>query len=262
MSELDSPSAHQALAQAMLCGENVHDPSLKSLLISIGIYYIVVVSGIHFALLQWVLMRFHIPKQIQIALLTAYVFLTGFQAACVRGFAGRFQNLFDSSATVASKHLALLLVCFIIEPQWRHSLALQLSALCCLVVSARFRRVSHLRLSAEIFLALSPMLIQKNIVAILWNAVLAEALCIFITCFSLVDCLLRRSLGGLNAVVDGMFHFMQRFLLELMPAEGGIDLVKPQHLLPPAFNWLWIGILFLFFHTLEIRQRRGECVLE
>lgn len=166
----DSP--YHELYGAIVCGMAIHNPTYKQIFINSGLIHILVVSGSHLLFLEQIPFLKKIDLKWKLGfILFPFTCLTGFQAPVARAFIIRtlsltkFKNQVHLSA-IQTQALGTV-ICFLVMPEWIHSLSFSLSWICGLILASPkiSATSSEFENSIKIFLGLIPFASYMGLVS-------------------------------------------------------------------------------------------------
>lgn len=234
---------------AVVCGKNPARNQDYDLLQLSGLLHLIVVSGSHLVLVEQVLSflfnRFHFRFLIKIIFLTAFAFMTGFQAPVVRALVAQLLNHLQNSWKLFWSGPAVTLfagiMTLMMAPEWWNSLSLQLSWLAALALQA-FAARSSVKQQFAIFVLMFPLLMQiapPHPVSIIYNLICAPVVGLVMFPLSTLAMVFPSALSFVDLLWTWFFKFLAITLPVSVPAD-------PIRIFPPWFVWIYIFTLNIF----------------
>lgn len=248
-----SGTAHESINRALLCGAELHEPELHLLLVEVGLYHLVVVSGAHLTFLERSFRRL-LPVRAHALLplfLGFYALVSGWQPPVVRAWIQC--GLGTSARSSPADVLKSWIWCLALHPQWIHSLSLHLSVVACLILTVSWRS-SPLTLGFRMFLGLFPLLAGWSplhpLISLIAVALAPVSLALWFATlgFELLNPSGFELWNGLLAAWESVLREVSRFQPPF----------EKNNLGQARTAWLYALILGCAFHFIGVRRRRRE----
>jgi predicted membrane metal-binding protein len=253
---LELPSEHLSFYQGVACGTSVKK-STYDILKTVSLWHLIIVSGGHFKLIQWILNRGfpQFPKFHQVVLI-AFCLWTGAQPPVVRAY-------FDLSIHTASNRLKLFIppgyallyaasTCLLFFPSWGSSWSFLLSWLCALLIlhlEGRSFLIQAIGLSLGLYPVLS-VFSAPHPLSFLFNLILGPPLSLIL----FPACLLMIPIPKLHLIIDPILNFMLSALTSII---GSANERRPHYPVVAQIKFCWIYVLSLQAFLLY-RQRKNH----
>ncbi len=254
-----NPQIHAAL----LCGENVTEAKLESLLIKTSLIHLFVVSGSHLVLVEHALTKLGLPLVVRFFLHTCFSLLCGWQAPIVRALFSFVLKYFSTSRlkNIPPDLLVLStgLLCVFTFPQWTNSHSLIMSWMAALALATasmcrakNFAEQTFLTCACVYFFMLPTIWGWGNThpSGILFNLILAPVVGLILIPFSILSCI--------SVYVSQCFDVFFKYYLKL--SENFSVVVPIEKSASPKIEYLWILLfsihIFIHFYRINLKRKR------
>lgn len=252
-------SPFQFLYQAMVCGEPPRSNTFITDLKSLGLYHLLVVSGSHFILLEYLLTPLsrrlgHWGHMFSFVILVWFALICMLAAPVLRALISFMLRKLNAEAKTnwQGHHIALFsgLVTLVIYPEWLNSLSFILSWGAALLTALPIRQ--SLSKHMVIFIGLLPLVFTLQPMSPmvgLCNWILAPILGVIM----LPACLLCFVITPLSSLVDLLWSAVQK-IFHLLANE--LSYTQTATTLSLWGLWLYIFFLHLSIHAIEREKAR------
>lgn len=241
------------IQSALVCGKRLPSGELRKIFTDTGLIHLMVVSGAHLVFLEKNLSRLpHWPyKNIFTVLCLIFYSLTAELHPPI------FRALISFFLSAVSKKLQLHwspcwrvmfsgIICVILNPEWISSISLQLSWTGALVFS--YSRRSRWMAQVFSYVFILPLISQWNFLhplSIGVNWLLLPLIAVTLFPLSILSFIFP----FLYPLTQALWSILIQFLIHIQPFFENIPFyIQP---IPFSFRWIYIGIIFVFFYTLE-----------
>lgn len=260
-------SNYLSINQALLCGENLKEESLKQLFIQSGLYHIVVVSGAHlvfFAFLLNLFFKYLISdKHKMIRHIFIFAFFLIYTLACqlqpplVRACLSSFILFFSEKMKLNYSDLTILLLSvfasLLFSPHWVNSLSLLLSATASLALFlTRTKKSFPFQKQVLIYFLIAPLLFgwgNLHPLTIPLNVFLAPV----VSAVLLPITILTIPFRFLVPVSDFIMSLFLKILLFICDPNSS---TKSSSQIPIKYLWIYLLFLILIGHIQHLLKKR------